>query len=189
MGADRRGATKRKCTAQFGDRNNASVESSSRVKRLDSTIFGGWLDEGVSRGERGTIVHQGFWIWVGGKRLEFVLGDTAFVRCEPRTKEPFAEKDPVKASTISTVAETPATPIGVTTSSTKNENEMVVARIERIWEAKKPPPSATKSDTEDLSSPFMFRARWFLKVSSLNVCSFKRVITHNPCYQSVSHPE
>ena len=135
--SSRKSSTKRK-RKQEGD----STEEDSAAP-AEYTVFGGWLDDGFA-GEDGVTEHEGFSLTLRGKSFEISLGDAVLMRN--------TDDDGALESQESATKKDPAPPNG----SKANGNGMI-ARVERIWEVNH------KSRGDEC--PFMFQARWFLRVS------------------------
>lgn len=136
--SSRKSSTKRK-RKQEGD----STEEDSAAP-AEYTVFGGWLDDGFV-GEDGVTEHEGFSLTLRGKSFEISLGDAVLMR---NTDDDGAMESQESAATKKDSAPS--------NGSKANGNGMI-ARVERIWEVNH------KSRGDEC--PFMFQARWFLRVS------------------------
>jgi len=137
---DRKSSTKRK-RKQEGD----STEEESAAAQAEYTVFGDWLHEGFT-GADGVTEHEGFSLTLGGKSFEISLGDAVLMRS---TDEDGTMENP------DSVTNKDASPSKGT--SLKTTGNGMIARVERIWEINH------KSRGDEC--PFMFQARWFLRVS------------------------
>lgn len=122
-------------------RNNAAKrkqneESGEESSSADLTTFSGWLDDG-GEGKNGFIEHQGFSLTRRGKRFDVLIGDAVLTR-------------PTGQDTALSV------PADKSDDDAELEDGMI-ARVERIWETKTPAAE---------QCPFMFEARWYLRVSA-----------------------
>jgi len=88
-------------------------------------------------GKNGETEYEGFSLTVGGKTLDVSIGDAVLVRGSGIEDQQVEDEKSEKVG---------------------YEGRMMIARVERIWDTK-------NNGTGEC--PYMFQARWFLRVSSL----------------------
>ena len=160
--SSRKSSTKRK-RKQEGD----STEEESAAAPAEYTVFGGWLDEGFA-GDDGVTEHEGFSLTLKGKTFEISLGDAVLMRSTDddratETQDSVTTKDP-------------------SVNGANANGHGMIARVERIWEI--------NHKSRGGECPFMFQARWFLRVSFSRCiwCHAKCSSTHCGSQMLPMHP-
>lgn len=108
---------------------------------VEYTLFSGWLDDGYPGDDEEVTEHEGFSLTLGGRNFDISIGDAVLMRSgddEGSETTPAEYQDPSSKD------------------SNKAGEKGMVARVERIWEKKSPAGSG--------ECPYMFQARWFLRV-------------------------
>jgi len=146
--SSRRAAAKRKRSTKKDEESVEEVPTSSEVStEVEYTLFSGWLDDGYPSDDVDVTEHEGFSLTFGGGRhFDISLGDAVLMRSgddDDSEGTPAEYQDPSSKE------------------SSKAGAKGMLARVERIWEKKVPAGSE--------ECPFMFQARWFLRVSIMGV--------------------
>jgi hypothetical protein len=161
--SSRRAAAKRKRKQEEDPVEEDIPEEGST--EVEYTLFGGWLDDGYT-GEGGVTEHEGFSLTLGGKHFDISLGDAVLMRGSDdnhsdevvRDNNPeYQQDEDMKDSSSSSSNNNNGPP-------NKAGAKRMIARVERIWETTTK--NATNGDGGGSGEcPFMFQARWFLRVS------------------------
>lgn len=128
-----------------------SVEDGS-TDQTEYSLFGGWLDDGYE-GDDGVTEHEGFSLTLRGKNFDISLGDAVLMR-STEDDEPMESNGSQDASIKGSTSNN---------GSKKAGAKGMIARVERIWET-------TQKSSGSHTCPFMFQARWFLRVGTSTLC-------------------
>ncbi len=145
----------KKTTAKRKRKQEEDSTEEESTEKLEYSLFGGWMDDGYE-GEDGGTEHEGFSLTLRGKNFDISLGDAVLLRSTTDDEEPMEYRD---ASTQES-----------SNRSTKAGGKGMIARVERIWE------NTQKSSSD--TCPFMFQARWFLRVSIVHASISRKQHLH-----------
>ena len=147
-------------TSSKRKRQEGGNDSESSSDGVMETVFRGWVDEGIPRPD-GTIDHEAFSISLGADLFEINLGDIVLMRSPDEQSSDYNDSIDYYGSN-------------------KAGDDMMIARVERIYEERK----ARGSKNESHDSSYKFRARWFFKVCIFVTQKWLGFVSRRP---AVSH--
>ena len=124
---------------------------------VEYTLFGGWLDDGVA-GEGGVIEHEGFSLTLGGKNFDISLGDAVLMRGSSNNDDDNDEAEGGAPEYQEDEEDKEMKDAFINGARNKAGAKGMIARVERIWD------TTNTSNGRSGECPFMFQARWFLRV-------------------------
>lgn len=142
----------------------SSARSNKRKRRYDTaqptvedtTLFKGWVDEGTA-GSNGRINHEGFTILLGDDLLVLSLGDNVLMRTSSEPSDYADDEDDYYS-----------------TEPSKFGKDMLIARIESVWEERKSRRSLSR--TSHQHGGCYIGARWYMKVRGTQIIIEKSIL-------------